>query len=243
MPRAGIIILFAASLLCAQKFDVAAIRVNLDPAADPSVNSLPGGRLTITSQSLRDLLKFAFDIKDFQLEGAPGWADGDRYDIDAKAADSRANIRDLVRSLLEDRFRLKHHTVTRELTIYSLRPARGDLKITRHDDGAGTKARTTCGHMTGQRVTSDVIAKMLARYLGRDVRDDTGLPGKYDFELSWTPDAGPCSGAAEGPSIFTAIQQQMGLRLESTRGPVQVLVIDSVGPLRIDGQQIRTVVV
>lgn len=228
MLRAGFIVLFAATLLCAQRFEVAAIRVSHDPAADPNVNSLPGGRLIVTSQSLRDLLKFAFDLKDFQLEGAPGWADGDRYDIDAKAAASTANVRDLVRSLLEDRFGLKHHTETRELTIYSLRPAKGDLKMTRHDEGAGTKARTTCGHMTGQRVASDVIAKMLSRYLGRDVRDDTGLPGKYDFELSWTPDAAPCPGAPESPSIFTAVQQQMGLRLESTHGPVQVLVIEHV---------------
>lgn len=226
MRRAWLISLFIATLLCAQKFEVAAIRVNRDPAADPNVNSLPGGRLIVTSQSLRDLLKFAFDLKDFQIEGAPGWADGDRYDIDAKAADSRANVRQLVRSLLEDRFGLNVHTETRQLTIYSLRLAKGDLKMTRHDDGVGTKARTTCGHMTGQRVTLDVIAKMLARYLGRDVRDDTGLPGKYDFELIWTPDAGPCANAPEGPSIFTAVQQQMGLRLESTRGPVQALVVD-----------------
>lgn len=230
MRRAGLLALAAAGLLFAQKFDVAAIRVNGDLAADPNVNSLPGGRLIVTSQSLRDLLKFAFDLKDFQIDGAPGWADGDRYDIDAKAsaAESGVNVRLLVRSLLEDRFGLKDHIETRELTIYSLRLAKGDLKVRRHDEGTGTTARTACGHMTGQRVTSDVIAKMLSRYLGREVHDDTGLPGKYDFELTWTPDSGPCPGAAEGPSIFTAVQQQMGLRLESTRGPVQVLVVDGV---------------
>ena len=226
--RLTLMALFAAALICAQGFEVAAIRVNHDPAADPNVNSLPGGRLIVTSQSLRDLLKFAFDLKDFQIEGAPGWADGDRYDIDAKtaAAGSGQNIRLLVRALLEDRFGLKHHTETRELTIYSLRLAKSGLKMTRHDDGAGTKARTACGHMTGQRVTSEVIAKMLSRYLGRDVHDDTGLPGKYDFELSWTPETGPCRGAPESPSIFTAVQEQMGLRLESTRGLVEILIID-----------------
>src|SRR3569833_251645 len=104
MRQSGLIVLLAASLLCAQRFEVAAIRINRDPAADPNINSLPGGRLIVTSQNLRDLLKFAFDLKDFQLDGAPGWADVDRYDIDAKAAASTANIRDLVRSLLEDRF-------------------------------------------------------------------------------------------------------------------------------------------
>ena len=228
MRQYGLIVLLAASLLCAQRFEVAAIRINHDPAADPNINSLPGGRLIVTSQNLRDLLKFAFDLKDFQLDGAPGWADGDRYDIDAKAADPHSNVRRSVQSLLEDRFGLTHHTETRELTIYSLRLAKTALKMTRHDEGSGTKAHTTCGHMTGQRVTSDVIAKMLSRYLGRDVHDDTRLPGKYDFELSWTPDAGPCPGAAESPSIFTAVQQQMGLRLESTRGPVQVLVVERV---------------
>jgi uncharacterized protein (TIGR03435 family) len=67
---------------------------------------------------------------------------------------------------------------------------------------------------------------MLSRYLGRDVHNDTGLPGKYDFDLTWTPDTGLCPGAAEGPSIFTAVQQQLGLRLESAKGPVDFLIIE-----------------
>ncbi|HVY93625.1 MAG TPA: TIGR03435 family protein [Bryobacteraceae bacterium] len=228
MSRAGLIALAAAGFLCAQGFEVAAIRVNRDPAVDSNVNSLPGGRLMVTSETLRDLLKLAFDLKDFQIEGAPGWAEDERYDIDAKTAagDGKKDVNVLVRLLLEYRFALKHHTETRELPVYSLQLAKGDLKMKRHDDGAGTKARTTCGHMVGQRVTADVIAKMLSRYLGRDVHDDTALPGKYDFDLSWTPDAGPCPGAPEGPTIFTAVQQQMGLRLESTRGRVEILVID-----------------
>lgn len=227
--RITAIVLLVSGLLCAQSFEVAAIRVNRDPTADPNFNSLPGGRLIVTSQNLRDLLRFAFDLKDFQLIGAPGWADGDRYDIDAKSsANAGQNIRVQMRMLLEDRFALKHHTETREMTVYSLKAGKDILRMTRHDEGAGTTARTTCGHMTGRRVASDVIAKMLSRYLGRDVRDDTGLPGKYDFDLNWTPEGGPCGDSAEAPSIFTAVQQQLGLRLESMKGPVEVVVIDRV---------------
>ncbi len=227
MIRTAIGTVALAGFLLAQGFEVAAIHVNRDPSADPNVNSLPGGRLAVTSQDLRDLLKFAFDLKDFQLIGAPAWADGDRYDIDAKTGvDSGQNLRELVRLLLEERFALKYHSETREMTIYSLKPLKDGVKMIRRDEGAGTMARTSCGHMTGKRVASDVMAKMLSRYLGREVRDDSGLPGKYDFELSWTPETGPCSETSSAPSIFTAIQQQMGLRLESTRGPVAVVVID-----------------
>jgi len=216
-------------MLWAQGFEVAAIRVNRDPSADPNMNSLPGGRLIVTSQNLRDLLRFAFDVKDFQLTGAPAWADGDRYDIEAKAApDAGENLRAQLRMLLEERFALRHHAETREMTVYSLKPVKAGMKMTRHDEGGGTTARTACGHMTGRRVTSDVIAKMLSRYLGRDVHDDTGLAGKYDFDLSWTPETGRCAEASEAPSIFTAVQQQLGLRLESTRAQVQVVVVDGV---------------
>ncbi len=229
MIRAAVCTMALTTLLFAQGFEVAAIHINRDPAADPNVNSLPGGRLAVTSQNIRDLLKFAFDLKDFQLIGVPSWADGDRYDIEAKAAaDSKTNLREQVQLLLEDRFGLRHHTETREMNIYALKPVKDGLKMTRHDEGAGTTARTTCGHMAGRRVAPDVIAKMLARYLGREVRDDTGLTGKYDFELSWTPESGPCSETSSAPSIFTAIQEQMGLRLDSTRGPIRVEVVDRV---------------
>jgi uncharacterized protein (TIGR03435 family) len=90
-------------------------------------------------------------------------------------------------------------------------------------------ARASCGHLLGGRVTTAVLATMLSRQLEHHVTDATGLPGKYDFQLDWTPEAGPCpSATTDQPSIFTAVQQQLGLRLEAAKGPVEILVIDHI---------------
>jgi uncharacterized protein (TIGR03435 family) len=126
---------------------------------------------------------------------------------------------------------MKSHVETKEGVVYALRIGKDGSRLMRHDDGAGTKARASCGHLFGSRVTTGVLATMLSRQLEHDVTDETGLPGKYDFQLEWTPDSGPCPGAtADRPSIFTAVQQQLGLRLESAKGPVEILVVDHIGP-------------
>jgi uncharacterized protein (TIGR03435 family) len=124
---------------------------------------------------------------------------------------------------------MKSHRETKEGIIYKLRIGKDGARLTRHDDGTGTKARASCGHLLGGRVTTGVLATTLSRQLEHDVTDQTDLPGKYDFQLDWTPDTSPCPGAvADQPSIFTAVQQQLGLKLESTRGPVELLVIDHI---------------
>src|SRR5579862_7768119 len=102
------IAVFAVVGLCAQEaargFDVASIRVNRDPAADSNFNSLPGGRLIVTNESLRELMRFAFTMKDFQITGAPGWVDSEKYDIDAKTASPEVSLKPALQSLMADRF-------------------------------------------------------------------------------------------------------------------------------------------
>lgn len=216
-----------------QAFDVASIRPNHSGSTDSNVDSTAGGRLTVTNETLRELIKLAFSVKDYQIVGAPGWIDSERYDIAAKAASavklSLEDEKSLLRTLLSDRFSMKSHLETKDGVVYELQIGKGGSRLTRHDDGTGTKARASCGHLVGGRVTTAVLATMLSRQLEHDVTDETGLPGKYDFQLDWTPDAGPCPGAtADQPSIFTAVQQQLGLRLESAKGPVEILVIDHI---------------
>ena len=216
-----------------QAFDVASIRPNHSGSTDSNVDSTAGGRLTVTNETLRELIKLAFSVKDYQISGAPGWIDSERYDIVAKTASavklSLEDEKSLLRALLADRFAMKSHLETKEGIIYRLRIGKDGSKLTPHDDGTGTKARTSCGHLLGGRVTTGVLATMLSRQLEHDVTDDTGLPGKYDFQLDWTPDAVACPGAsADQPSIFTAVQQQLGLRLESAKGPVETLIIDHI---------------
>jgi uncharacterized protein (TIGR03435 family) len=163
----------------------------------------------------------------------------------------------MVQSLLEDRFQLKVHTETRNLPLFELTVAKGGPRMKLSDDqtppaalqGAGGSrgAGLTRGAMRlgrnefeGQAQTMNIFAKALgALYAGRPVVDKTGLKDLYDIKLQWTPDPAPTSPAApgstgnpsivpSGPSLFTAIEEQLGLKLESSRGPLPVLVIDSV---------------
>jgi uncharacterized protein (TIGR03435 family) len=163
--------------------------------------------------------------------GQGGW--GPRYDIIAttgttdEVTDERLGL--LLQSLLEDRFALKIHRETRESTVYSLVMAKGGPKMT-VDSGEGgsssnTNSRDGASTMVAKRTTVDRLASRLERQVGRRVTDNTGLTAAYDFTLTWSQDLNPDSGL---PSIFTALQEQLGLRLDSTKGPVDMIVVDSV---------------
>jgi bla regulator protein blaR1 len=226
-----------------QAFEVASIKPSRDSSAESNLDSAPGGRLTATNITVRELIRLAYGVKDYQIERAPGWVDGERYDIAARSATSKKTSyeeeQSQVRELLADRFQLTTHRETKQMQVYLLVVAKNGPKLTAHNDGSGSKTRKGCGHLAGTRLTMDVIATVLSRQFERDVLNRTGLPGKYDFQLDWTPDSGPCPAAADSqagaaanpsgmPSIFTAIQQQLGLKLESAKGLVELLVIDHV---------------
>ena len=143
----------------------------------------------------------------------------------------------MLQTLLSDRFQLRFHRETRDGAVYALFVGKNGprLQPARESNSSGTTSGrnpdTGLSTMKGTRVTLDEIAANLSAKLGRPVFDKTGLTDKFDFELSWAPDlsssgANAASPAVAGPSLFTAIQEQLGLRLESQRGPVEILVID-----------------
>ena len=220
----------------AQEFEVASIRPSRGGTADSNVDSLPSGRLTATNITVRELILLAFDVKDYQIEHAPGWIENERYDIQATGPVSGAKLeteRTRIRALLADRFHLRTHRERRQTTVYVLAVDRGGSKLKAHNDGAGTRTRRGCGHLAATRVTTGVIATMLSRLLERDVIDRTGLDGKFDFELDWTPDAGPCPAANGGEAPFRgalagALREQLGLKLETAKGTAEFIVIDGV---------------
>jgi uncharacterized protein (TIGR03435 family) len=206
---------------------------------------------------VRPMITFAYQVAGYQLIGGPGWLTTDRYDINAKMEAPPTTVTPFIpgsttpnamqlalRHLLEDRFKLKMHRETRELDIYALvmaRPGGGPgpgLKPTTQDCSKPVEAsKSFCGISgTPGRVRfgglpASSFATALAGPAGRMVVDRTGLTGSWDFELSFAPEnRGPDAPAADpnAPSFFTAIQEQLGLKLESTKGPVDVLVIDSV---------------
>ena len=229
-------LLTLATLLALQaqspSFEVASIKPNRSAAVDSNMNSLPHGRLIATNITVMELIRFAYTMKDYQISHAPRWLDSDRFDINAKTAESKRTVLDdlksQIRQLLEERFQLAIHRETKPMPVYLLTVAKGGPKLKRHDEGKGSGTRNRCGHLTGTRLTMDTIATALSRHFERDVLNRTQLEGKYDFELDWTPDTGPCPDAEPRPSIFTAIQEQLGLRLEPSKGPVGILIIDHI---------------
>jgi uncharacterized protein (TIGR03435 family) len=177
---------------------------------------------------LKALIQRAWDVKDFQIAGGPGWANSERFDVIAKAATSGTvggpELAQMIQSMLRDRFHLQIHRETRDMPIYSLVVVKSGPKLTPTTAMMQTWSRGA-GSLTGTKVPMDMFAgDLLESQLSRVVVDHTGIPGDFDIKLKWTSD----SAEEAGVSLFTAIQEQMGLRLESTHGPVKMLVIYSV---------------
>lgn len=228
-----------------QDFEVASIKRS-EPGnlRGSTFEFLPGGGLRIANGTLRAILETAYDVREFQILGGPGWVNSERYDILARSADSLFNltgasndvktVRLRLQTLLRQRFNLEVHRETRELPEYALEVAKKGPKLIQDDASNGssngrTGIQRSCGQMIGTNATMANLTLMLARQLDRPVLDRTGLTGKYNFQFAWTPDSGPCSGSPDSsnaPSIFTALEETLGLRLDSIKGPVDSLIID-----------------
>ncbi|MGD0628281.1 MAG: TIGR03435 family protein [Terracidiphilus sp.] len=238
----------------APAFDVAAIRVNnSDHTARSHIYSSPNdGEFRAINVPMNMLLQFAFGLPETRILGGPGWLNSIKFDVEAKA-DSAANDRmralsssegkvikqKMVRALLAERFKLISHVETRELPVYALVVAKGGPKLQdSKSNGLTIDSWNSKIELRGGNNTIDLLAEELAKKVGRVVVDKTGIQGRYDITLTWSPDDGVNSGfggtagsapaANAGSSIFTALQEQLGLKLESQKGPVQVLVIDSI---------------
>jgi uncharacterized protein (TIGR03435 family) len=249
----GVAILTFGCVALGQRFDVASIKpANPDPHAMFGIRHMPGGGISAAGVTLKLLIENAYGVQDFQIAGGPGWLETARYNIEAKP-DSPAGPnewRGMLQNLLVDRFRLAVHRETKELPVYALVLARKDGKLgtgmveakeggcavrdpSKPIGEAGPGQLPWCGNvlgalsqLTGTAATIGDMAGMLSLYVGRKVIDHTGLTGKYDFTLSFTPDARPPSAPADGPTLFAALQEEFGLKLEAQKGPVEILVIE-----------------
>jgi uncharacterized protein (TIGR03435 family) len=221
----------------ATTFDVVSIRPS-DPK-NLGMQIRPGkGSFTITGGSLKFIIQNAYDLQDFQIEGAPEWIDSARFDIIAKMdapspptstpAEKNAEQKlteSRLQSLLADRFQLRVHNGTKEMPAYALVVAKGGPKLSPSTKNTGYSSRQ--GQLVCSSMSMDNLASVLSGMENRIVLDQTKLPGDYAFTLKWTPDD-TTNANADLPGLFTAIQEQLGLKLIPTKAPVQTLIIDHV---------------
>jgi len=200
----------------------------------------PDGVL-ITNIELWQLVYGAFDVRlDDQVKGLPGWAHSDQFDIQAKMGeeafaalqklppkDQAQERQELMRALLSDRFKLRLHHETKERPIYELVKAQGGCKLKESPPGEPQRMMAGRGRVITHATPLISLVANLPDATGRLVVDETGLTGNYDITLKWTPDDQRGADDA-GPSIFTALEEQLGLKLVPARGPVNTLVIDHV---------------
>jgi uncharacterized protein (TIGR03435 family) len=203
-----------------------------------SIRGAPDG-FSARCTTLWGLMFNAFSVRpNNPSPGLPGWATSDQFDVEAKMdSDTVAALQKLpqeqssdqrqrmLQAILADRFKLKIHHETREQPIYVLEIAKGGSKLKQSDEKASPGFWWGGGNIAANATTIDRFAFVLSDVLGRDVVDKTGLAGKYGIKLTWTLDE--LQGAADpGPTLFTAIEEQLGLKLRSTKGPVDIIVVD-----------------
>jgi uncharacterized protein (TIGR03435 family) len=286
----------------APAFEVATVKPS-DPNPKGPLGMIPmimpqgPGRLSATNVPLRFLIRMAYQMQDFQIVGGPSWQLSQKFDIAAKADDTRgadtSQLMPMLKGLLIDRFKLKTHLETRDLPIETLvvarsdgklgpnlRPSTSDCKspqvleqqqkrsqaamaVLKGDTSAAAAVLPKPGEvvpcsmmpmlnppgaggapsfgMRGNGQTLNILVQLLTQATGKTVQDKTGLTGLYDFELSFDPEimmrmaqqqgvnipAGITLPQSDSPSLLTALREQLGLKLDSQRGPVEVLVIDS----------------
>ncbi len=212
-----------------QEFEVATIKPG-DPEIHGTMINNPPGRLVMKNITLREAVRTAYHLNEPELFGGPKWIDSEHFDIDGKAASIVLwdQIMQMLQSLLADRFKLKVHRETRTLPVYALTVAKSGPKMPIATPGDPANGRTSWGprNLTAKGTPIDILSRMLADLLMRPVLDRTGLEGIYDIKLDFAPLEGN-SDDAPAPALVTAIQEQLGLKLEATKGPVEVLVIDS----------------
>ena len=224
-----------------RSFEVASIKPNRSGSMAIRMRQWPGGGLLAENATLRMLVQNAYQIRPHQLIGGPEWINTEHFDVEAKADGANPEqVRLMLRTLLAERFHLAVHRENRQERMYALVVAKGGPKF--HESKADTSQMTGTGPGTlqAEKIPMTMFAHRLELMLERSVADETGLTGEYDFELKWLPerlaarppgDETTGSDDPSGPSIFSALQEQLGLKLETRRGPVEVIVIDGVEKL------------
>jgi uncharacterized protein (TIGR03435 family) len=220
-------LVFVAGLLQAASFDAASIKPSNAPPGSSGMTT-NNGSLRAYNLTLRRCIALTYGIPEDQIIGGPKWITENRYDITARGA---GDTEDMLKALLADRFRLVTHQQTETRSGYALTVAKGGIKAAVAAPDARFTTNSSRTRIDAKRCPLSALAQKLAAVLGQPIVDETQDSRRFDFVLQWIPDAvmskAPAgSDAANGPSLFTAVQEQLGLKLESRKVPVDLLVID-----------------
>ena len=225
----------ATSLALAQEFEVVSIKPNRS-GDNSSHSSSNQGRLTATNNSLRVLIQMAYGLPDYQVDG-PDWLWTERFDLAAKFPEElpkdrvkyREGLQAMLQKMLQGRFHLEVHREQRTMAVYGLVVDKKGTKFEEVPEGPSHSSSNN-NHYQGTAVSMANFATVLSRRMDLPVIDMTGLRGFYNLKLDWVPEAkgDAASDAPAGPNLPEALQDQLGLKLEHRKAPVEVLVVDGV---------------
>jgi uncharacterized protein (TIGR03435 family) len=224
-------------------FEVLSVKPMTSNSPGMSMQTNPG-RFFTRGSNLKFLIQYAYRMKSFQISGGPDWMNTDRFEIEGKfnAGENKDNDDKLLlmlQSALEDRFKLKFHRETKDAPVFELTVAKNGPKLTPASNepiptggnrGGGFATLTSTRTLRSRGATMANFAAFLSDSLGRAVIDKTGLDGKFDITLEYSDDTAPVAAgepSTRAASLFTALQEQLGLKLETGRGPVELFVVDS----------------
>jgi uncharacterized protein (TIGR03435 family) len=226
-------LLIATQAGAAPEFEVATLKQSPPPAGDAidiNLGTVHNGRLTLANATLSECVRYAYNIVSDELVAGPDWIKSRavRFDIVAQAppGNNDDQFRQMLQTLLADRLKLTLHHEPKPLSYLALvRGTSGPRLLPAKSSGSNTNRG---GRILANRMSMPALAMLLSRFERQIVVDMTGLGGSYEFKLEWTPHDpnGAAIDSVTGPSIFTAVQEQLGLKLESRKGPLDVLVID-----------------
>jgi uncharacterized protein (TIGR03435 family) len=210
-------------------FEVASIK--LATAGDYLSINTDGGVARYTHLTLRMLIAIANRIDNSRVVGGPSWLDSQFYDVVAKlpAGATKSDIPAMLERLLQERFKVAVHRETKEQKVLALVVAKSGPKLTKSEDSSGGNGTVRPDGMKVRGVTMAALARMLKRPAGIEVVDRTGVEGTYDVEMKWRKDEN-----SDDPDFITALQEQLGLKLEPAQAPVEVIVVDGAERVPIE---------
>ena len=219
-------------------FEVATVK-RTDPNDKNAGFHLQGQHIWIENETLDKILTFAYDLHTGQIVGGPSWFATDDFDIqgipDVEGQPDVKQLQSMIRKLLANRFQFKCHHAQQVISVYAIKVAKGGTKLTQSTEGPNALQSENHQRSMGQVVmkvknmTMPAFATDMDFFMDRPVIDQTGLTGKWDFQWRWTSDeTRPSTDANAAPGLFTAIQEQLGLKIEVVKAPVNVLVVDFV---------------